>query len=103
MMPILKDLVPVVDGSAAVAILSKVTIVLAVALVAARLARKSSAAIRHGVLAAAFAVLLVLPIASAVVPTIPVAFTVAVPESVGSNPLREIPSDALPASQVNVG
>jgi uncharacterized protein (TIGR03435 family) len=59
----------------------KATIVLAVALAATRLARRSSAAVRHVFLAAAFAALLGLPIASVVAPTIRIAAPTAVQES----------------------
>ena len=51
-------------------ILIKVTITTALALVGARLARHSRAAVRHLILAAAFVILLVLPIAAAFGPSI---------------------------------
>jgi uncharacterized protein (TIGR03435 family) len=62
----------------AAALLLKVTIVLSLALIATRLTRQSRASVRHVLLAAAFAVVMILPIASVVGPTI----QIAVPEAV---------------------
>lgn len=56
----------------ALSILLKVTVTMLLALVGARAASRSAASVRHVLLAAAFAVVLVLPIASIVAPTIPV-------------------------------
>ena len=57
----------------AASIFAKVTIVLALALAGTRLARnRRAAAARHVLLAAAFAVILVLPLASLVAPAVPV-------------------------------
>jgi uncharacterized protein (TIGR03435 family) len=64
----------------AASILVKVTVILALALIATWLARRSRAASRHVVLVAAFAVLLVLPIASVVSPSISVTVPIAMPE-----------------------
>ena len=58
------------------AMLAKATVILSAGLVGAWQARGSRAAVRHAVLAASFAVLLVLPIASMVVPPVRVAVTV---------------------------
>jgi len=57
-------------SSLAASIVLKVTVTLALGLIAAKLARRSRAAIRHTLLAAVFGVLLVLPIASMVAPAI---------------------------------
>jgi uncharacterized protein (TIGR03435 family) len=57
-------------------LLVKATVVIALALLAVKLARRSSAAVRHLMLSGAFAVLLLLPLASMVVP--PVQFDVPV-------------------------
>ena len=57
----------------ALSILLKVTVTMLLALVGARAASRSKASVRHVLLAAAFAVVLVLPIASIVAPTIPLA------------------------------
>jgi uncharacterized protein (TIGR03435 family) len=65
-----------IDGLV-VAILVKATVVVAVGLAGARLARGSRAAVRHAVLAAAFAVMLGLPVASVIVPPVRVAMPMA--------------------------
>jgi uncharacterized protein (TIGR03435 family) len=59
-------------------ILLEVTVVLALALAGTRLARKSRAAVRHIVLAAAFGVVLMLPLASLVAPSVRVEVPAAV-------------------------
>ena len=64
MTPTLNTLMIAASESFAVSILVKATAALAMALVAARLARRRRAAVRHVLLAAAFAVLMVLPLAS---------------------------------------
>jgi uncharacterized protein (TIGR03435 family) len=64
----------------AASILAKVTVTLALALIGTWLARRNRAASRHVLLAAAFAVLLVLPMASLVAPSIVVAVPIAVQE-----------------------
>jgi uncharacterized protein (TIGR03435 family) len=56
--------------AAMLAILVKVTVLLAVALIGVRLARNSRAAVRHVLLTAAFAALLILPMASAIAPSV---------------------------------
>jgi hypothetical protein len=61
----------------AVTIVIKVTIIAAFSLAGARLARRSRAAVRHALLAAAFGGMLVLPVASFVVPPIRIAVSVA--------------------------
>jgi beta-lactamase regulating signal transducer with metallopeptidase domain len=77
-------------------ILMKVTVVLAVAVVAAGLARRSSAAVRHVILAAAFVVMLVLPFASLVAPKITVTVPVAVQEKVAPYVFPAIPLSVAP-------
>ena len=64
----------------AAALLFKVTLILALALAGTRLARHSRAAVRHVLLAASFAALLMLPIASVVVPDVQIAMPAAVQE-----------------------
>src|SRR5438309_7603328 len=61
----------------AAAMLLKVTVILIVALVGTWFARRSRAAVRHALLAAAFFVILVLPIASVIVPSIQVPVPIA--------------------------
>jgi uncharacterized protein (TIGR03435 family) len=56
------------SGSLAGSIIAKVTVTATLALIGTRLARRSRAAVRHALLAAAFAVMLALPIASIVAP-----------------------------------
>lgn len=85
------------------AILIKVTVVLAIALVGTHLARKSPAAVRHALLTAAFAVLLGLPIASVVAPTIRISVPIAVQEIAVPAPLQEIPFDASTVSYASAG
>lgn len=94
-----------VSGSPAASILAKVTITTALALAAVRLARNSRAAVRHVVLASAFAVLFILPIASLVAPAIRVAVpvaapppAVALPADTGIDPVPAgLPAEAGPA------
>ena len=86
----------VVSGSFAAALLAKVTVTMALALIAVRLARKSRAAVRHLLLAAAFAVVLVLPIASIVVPSVrveirPLGSTLGA-EASATRPIDSVPS-----------
>lgn len=52
----------------------KTSIVLGAAMLAVRLGRRTRATVRHVVLAAAFLALLVLPVAMAVLPEVPIAF-----------------------------
>src|SRR5438128_1079004 len=59
-----------VSSSLAASIIAKVTVITALALLADWLARGSRAAARHALLAAAFAVTLLLPIASVLVPPV---------------------------------
>ena len=80
-------------------VLLNVTLVLTLVLAATRLARRSRAAVRHVLLAAAFAVLLILPLASVVSPTIAVSVpvsTVALPPPIIDS-LPEPVIDPLPA------
>ncbi len=75
----------------ALSILVKATIVTALALGCARLARGNRAAVRHLVLAAAFAVLLLLPMASLFAPSVRIPVPIA-----ASTGLIELPPDAVP-------
>src|SRR5262245_11508200 len=61
----------------AIAILLKVTATTALALIAARLARRNRAAVRHVLLAAAFAILLALPVASLITPPVHITLPIA--------------------------
>jgi uncharacterized protein (TIGR03435 family) len=83
-------------------ILIKVTVTLALALGAVHLARNSRAAVRHVLLAAAFAVILVLPLASIVAPSVRVEVPIAAqagsssapPETVPERDRATVPADA---------
>ena len=97
MTTILNGLIITLNGSTLWSILAKVTVVLAVALAGTRLARRSSAAVRHVFLAAAFAVLLGLPIASFVVPTIRIEVPVAA-QNTATSSVEKIPYAVSPAS-----
>ncbi len=71
-MPIVADVALAVGSSLAASIVAKVTLVMALTLVGVRLARKTRAAVRHALLAAAFAASLALPMASVLVRSVPV-------------------------------
>jgi bla regulator protein BlaR1 len=68
--------------SVVVLLLLKVTVTTALALIAVRLARRSRAAVRHVLLAASFGVLVLLPIASIVAPSVRVSVPTAVQEAI---------------------
>ncbi len=70
MMPEINQIILVFSGSAVALVLVKVTITTALGLIGARLARRSRAALRHALLAAAFVVLAALPIVSLAMPPI---------------------------------
>lgn len=73
MMSLINEAMLAVSSSLAASIAIKATIVTALALMGAWLARGSRAAVRHALLAAAFGVLLALPVASLVIPSIRIA------------------------------
>jgi uncharacterized protein (TIGR03435 family) len=66
-----------IGGSTAASVLAKITLTTTLALAGVRLARKRTAAVRHLLLAAAFAMLALLPIGSLVVPVVRVPVPVA--------------------------
>ncbi len=70
MTSIVADLALSVGNSQATSLIAKATVILMLALVGVRFARRNSAAVRHVLLAAAFAMLLALPIASILVRTV---------------------------------
>src|SRR5688572_10106151 len=80
-----------------VSILLKVTVILALALAGTRLARHSRAAVRHVLLAASFAVLLMLPLASLVAPAVRIAMPAAVQEAIAPLDVEPI-IDTAPAT-----
>jgi hypothetical protein len=100
MMPVINDLMLAVKGSALAWMVVKATAVLAIALVGTSLTRKSRAAVRHVFLTAAFSVLLAMPIASIVTPTIPIAVPITVKEGVAFSSLENA-SGVSSASRVS--
>jgi bla regulator protein blaR1 len=70
MIPVINGLMLAVSGSPAASIAAKATVAAALGLTGVWLARSSRAAVRHALLAAAFAVLLALPVASLVAPPV---------------------------------
>jgi uncharacterized protein (TIGR03435 family) len=97
MRTVLADAALVLGGSFTAALLVKATLTLVVALIAHRLARRSRAAVRHVLLNAAFAVLLILPLASSVIPSR--AVEVSAPPAVRAIPAAIVPymPDTAPA------
>ena len=80
-------------------IVVKVTIIVALSLAGARLARGSRAAVRHALLAAAFGVMLVLPVASFVVPPIRIAVSVAPQDRTPLPAAEDLPGTILPITR----
>ena len=78
MMPVIDGVMLAVGSSLAASIVVKVTVTTALALIAAWLARGNRAAVRHALLAAMFGVMLLLPIASVVMPPLHVGVPVGV-------------------------
>lgn len=90
MMPALNEVMLALSSSLAASIVAKVTVTTALALIATRLARRSRAAVRHSLIAAAFGVLLALPVASILIPSVRIAVQPAAPE-------RSFPASAAAA------
>src|SRR5580700_3199054 len=82
MMPLVNGALLAVSGSLAASIIAKATVTTALALTAAWLARRSRAAVRHALLAAAFGVLLALPVASIVAPPLRIAVAAAAHQAI---------------------
>jgi len=108
MTPAIQEFMFAVSRSLAASILAKATLVLTLGLIAAWLARRSRAALRHAMLAAAFAMLLLLPIAAILAPPVNIAIKQTAPaETVGAarsvRVIRETPGlhrfSAQPVSQ----
>ena len=95
MMPAINEMVLAVSSSAAALTIVKATVITTIALLAVRLVRGSRAAVRHTVLSAAFAILLVLPVAVLVAPPVRVTVPAAV-EKRGMVPSGLTASRALP-------
>src|SRR5687767_1739432 len=91
-----------VAGSPALSIVLKATVITLLALLVSRLAQRTRASIRHALLAALFALLLVLPFSSALAPPVRVAVPIfAQPETVQSSfeAVADAPSTALAAHE----
>jgi beta-lactamase regulating signal transducer with metallopeptidase domain len=82
MMPVIDGAVLAASSLLAASIVVKATVATALAFIGARLARRSRAAVRHALLAAAFGVLLALPIASIVTPPVRIAVPAAAPKRI---------------------
>lgn len=98
----INDMVLAIGGSPAASMLAKATAVTALALAATWLTRRSRAAVRHVLLSAAFAVLLVLPLASLVAPTVRVAVPIAAHQETASIPF-ETTSEVVKVVDVAAG
>ncbi|HUP47271.1 MAG TPA: ankyrin repeat domain-containing protein [Thermoanaerobaculia bacterium] len=83
----------------------KSTIIIAGAFAVAALARRTRASVRHGVFAACFITLLVLPLAPRLVPSTPVAVQVPIAVSVAAGPPAEVASagQVAPAGEGALG
>jgi uncharacterized protein (TIGR03435 family) len=92
-----------VGSSLAASIVAKVTVTTALGLFAAWLARRNRAAVRHALLAAAFGVLLVLPVASVLAPPVHVAVSIAAGIRAAVPPLVETATADRPAIPVDAG
>jgi uncharacterized protein (TIGR03435 family) len=97
MMPFVADAVLAVGRSPAASMVVKVTVTTVLALAGARLARRSRAAVRHVLLAAAFAVLVLMPIGSVLAPAVRVEVPT-VAGSIAEPPARATFTDAAPAA-----
>jgi uncharacterized protein (TIGR03435 family) len=84
-------------------IIAKITVTMALALCGVRLARHSRAAVRHVVLASAFAVLLVLPLASIVAPSVRVEVPIAAQVGLVSAPPETVPDVSSAIGPVDAG
>jgi beta-lactamase regulating signal transducer with metallopeptidase domain len=82
MMPFINGLMLALSSSPAASIVAKVTVISALGLTGAWLARGSRASVRHALLTASFGATLALPIASLVAPTVHLAVPIAVPNIV---------------------
>jgi len=83
-----------VNGSFAASVLLKVTITTVLALVGTRLALRSPASVRHALLAASFALLIALPISSALAPPVRITVPIAVQQETVRSSFPVITPDA---------
>jgi TonB family protein len=103
MMSLIDGVLLVLSSSTAASMAAKATVIAGLGLAAARLAGRSRAAVRHALLAAAFGVLLVMPVVSLVAPPVRVAVRGAAPGR-SPQPARASVIAALPqAAQAHAG
>src|SRR5689334_8848697 len=99
MKSILTEMMLVISNSFAASILFKVTLTTILTLIAVHLARRSRASVRHVLMAASFALMFVLPIASALAPPVHIAMPVTEREATAASSvsmaLVELPRDAV--------
>src|SRR5262245_65633627 len=81
----------------AISILLKATVILGLTLAAVRLPRRTRAAVRHVLLAAGFAALLLLPVISIVTPSLPIVVPAAVQHAMAPQDVEPIDAGAAPA------
>jgi TonB family protein len=101
MIPQINGAMVTVSGSPILSTVARVTIVMALAFIGTRLARRSRAAVRHVLLTVAFGALLVLPAASVIVPAVRIAVPIVAQARTGS-PSSARGIDAIPFAGMNV-
>lgn len=101
MMPVIRAAMLAVSSSPAASIVAKATVAAALGLLAAGLARRNRAAVRHALLAATFGVLLALPAASLVAPPVRIAVADAAPKRIA--PAFPRAAGAIPAASARAG
>jgi uncharacterized protein (TIGR03435 family) len=103
MIPLINGFMLAVSSSLAASIVAKATFTTALALTGVRLARKSRAAVRHALLAAAFGVLLALPIVSIVAPPVRIATPMMAQDRAWSAPTAGTLAVAPPITAADAG
>jgi len=88
-----------ISDSLVLSLVLKATLITALALISARMARKNCASVRHLLLITVFIVLLALPFGASLVPSIPIAVA-SVQPTAASMPRAQVP-DAVAANTVN--
>jgi bla regulator protein BlaR1 len=101
MRPAIDQALLAMSSSLAASVVVKATIVITITLIAARLASRSRASIRHAILAAGFAVLLVLPIASVIAPPVHISLAVAPGSAAFASDVRQFALGGSLAPQTN--
>ena len=96
MIPAMNQAMLAISSPLAASIVAKVTVITALALFATWLARGSRAAVRHALLAAMFGVILLLPLASVVVPQVHLGVPVTIERPASAPPPRASGIDQTP-------